>query len=226
MINTLGAISVETPHGRPYSMAIRPDTSDANTVFSNMAGNDEYRVPSGLSGWALDVGAHIGAVTVPLLLDNPELHVVAIEALPENVSLLDENLRRNGLRDRAAILAGPASNSHAKVTVGYGDMATDFGRHHEFIGSPTVSGRTVTAKGTTLADVLKLTDDEDIAWMKIDCEACEYPFFESPLVGRIAFITGEHHAGFDRIKALLDATHVVTMTDGTESFGHFSAVRR
>jgi FkbM family methyltransferase len=220
-------IRAVTPDGVPYAMTIRPGTSDANTVLSCAGNNNEYDLPRGLVGWALDVGAHIGACTVPLLLDNPELHAVAIEALPENVEILAENIRRNGLGDRASILAGPASNSNAKVTIGYGDLTTDFGREHQFIGSPTVfSGRKVTAKGCTLADVLKLTNDDPIAWMKIDCETCEYPFFESPLVGRIAYITGEHHAGYQRIVDLLGATHTVRMIGGTPDFGHFEAVRR
>src|SRR5947208_16888203 len=99
-MNTAPELQVDTwltPHGRGTSRVTRPGTSDWNTVSACNGSNDEYHLPEGLQGWALDVGAHIGALTVPLLVDNPGLRAVAIEALPENVELLRMNLERNGV---------------------------------------------------------------------------------------------------------------------------------
>ncbi len=42
----------------------------------------------------------------------------------------------------------------------------------------------------------------------------------------MGLIVGEHHAGFDRLAAMLDATHVVTLTNGDVNVGEFRAVPR
>ena len=220
-----------TPAGHRSVFSIRPGSSDWNTCNSCSGEHDEYHLPSGLSGWALDVGAHIGAATIPLLLDNPDLHVVAIEALPENFALLTENLARNGVADRCLAFHAAASDSTRPVQIGYGPRSGE-NQHSEFIGSangPTAATDFASPDGITLAAVLDAQGrgaEADFAWMKIDCEGCEYPFLSSSLVSRIAFITGEHHFGYERVKALLEATHEVTMLGGTEGFGHFEAVRR
>ncbi|MFN8520718.1 MAG: hypothetical protein U0667_15285 [Chloroflexota bacterium] len=63
------------------------------------------------------------------------------------------------------------------------------------------------------------------AWMKVDCEGCEYPFLSSPATIDVAVIVGEHHRGIDGIRELLDS-HDVELVTGTEGFGTFRAVRR
>lgn len=225
MIETETEWAFQTPAGHRSEFSIRPGSSDWNTANACGWGNDEYHLPTGLSGWALDVGAHIGAATVPLLIDNPELRVVAIEALPENAALLRVNLARNGLTDRCVLLENAASDSSKPVRIGYGPRSGEL-QHSEFIGSASAPKGSdfIKVKGATLEQALEIAGE--FVWAKIDCEGCEYSFFDTPLVSRIAYITGEHHFGFERVKALLDATHIVTMEGGTESFGHFTAVRR
>jgi FkbM family methyltransferase len=53
----------------------------------------------GVEGWALDLGAHIGAVSVCLALDHPRLDVVAVEPVPENA----EQLRRHAIDNGVAL---------------------------------------------------------------------------------------------------------------------------
>lgn len=215
-----------TPHERRYSMRIRPGTSDANTVMACAWGNDEYHLPTGLTGWALDIGAHIGACTIPLLLDNPDLRVIAVEALPENVLLLNENALRNDVADRLTIVHGAASDTHDEVLIGYPDDD-----QHQYIGNAETGSSprgSVRLKGITLGTVAALRPDpsEPFVWTKLDCERCEYRFLESSHVGLLVFVTGEHHAGIKGIHKLLGKTHDVTHTDGSPDFGHFEAVLR
>jgi tRNA G46 methylase TrmB len=162
-----------TPRGRAASLYVREGTADHNNVYSCL-NEDEYRLTDldlG-EGVALDIGAHIGGVTIALALDNPQAHIIAVEALGANVEVLRANVETNGV-------------------------------------------------GWSLADL-----PSDIAFAKIDCELCEYDVFTSPAVKRIAEIRGEFHAGYDRLAALLDATHVVTHTGGGDGTGSFKAVRR
>lgn len=216
----------KTPTGIPYAMGVRPATSDWNTCNSVALG--EYNIPSGLTGWGLDVGAHIGAATIPLLLDNPELRAVAIEALPDNVWLLSDNAQRNGVADRLTILGGAASGSHDSVAIRYGEDA-----QHRFIGNADVDQdvrpddndpRFTMCVAYTLEDVLGITDHQDVQWTKIDCEGCEYAFLRGVNLPALRFITGEVHRGWDRLVEQLSPTHEV-FGPGLD-FGPFTATRR
>jgi|GEM_PF-2315345 len=211
-----------SPHGQPYVMAVRADTSDWNTANACAGSNDEYSIPTGLAGWAVDVGAHIGAWSVPLLMDNPDLRLVAIEALPENVLLLQRNLAVNGLDARAVVVHGAASDTLDPVRISY----TEGDDLHEFIGGAGRSGRSVQVPGVTLDRAIELTGAERVAILKSDCEGCEYPFLWGSGLRHVAFITGEHHAGFAPLVVALQDTHTVKIIDGTESFGHFEATLR
>lgn len=214
-----------TPHGELYSMQVRPGTSDWNTVHACGGTNDEYKTPDGLTGWGLDVGAHIGAWTVPTLIDNPGLRLVAIEALTENVDLLIRNLERNALRDRCYVLQR-AAGGDARIY-----YSTD--AQHRFIGNagaPDGSHHHPTdgyldVAGITLDNLLKYPGETDgFTIAKIDCEGCEYPFLSSEWVGKVALILGEVHHGWQRLVDILSPTHDVG-GDGAD-FGHFRAVRR
>lgn len=213
----------ETPHGRWVRMDVRPDTSDWNTVNAITRVGDEYSLPSGQEGWACDVGAHIGAWSVALLVDNPAMRCVAIEALPENVALIERNAELNGVRDRLVVLHGGASIDHEKVEVRY---STD--EHHRFIGSAGGAGDVLVLPGVTLADVLALVEaggGDRIALLKIDCEGCEYPFLTSMAIGRVERIVGEVHFGSEQLRAVLLGTHDVEFPAYAENpdFGPFRA---
>ncbi len=217
--------SFKTPGGNWERMMVRDGTSDWNTCNSS-GPHDEYGLPSGLQGWALDVGAHIGAVTVPLLLDNPDLRVVAVEALPENAELLDINCKLNGVRDRVRIFHGAAGDGEPQM-IGYGPAEGEL-NHSQFIGS--VDGgreRYYPAVGVSLGDMLWPTEGHGFDWVKLDCEKCEYPLLSAASqeqLTQLRFITGEHHAGFKPIVETLHRTHRVEFISGDEGFGHFEAV--
>lgn len=215
-----------TPHGRPYLMAVRPGTSDWNTANASARGNDEYGIPTGLSGWAMDIGAHIGAVSVPLLLDNPDLRVIAIEGLPENVAMLFDNLRLNGVEDRALIIHALAG-VEGEGTIHYGKDG-----EHDYIGSTfpgEAHGRGISIHGVTLRGAMLQRgpeSDKPIEWMKIDCEGCEYAFLESAWLAAVKWITGECHQSADRLEEILGITHEVAWPKGRADFAPFTAAAR
>ena len=241
-MGTVQRHSFTTPHGRPVLFMVRDQrdangqgfsTSDWNTVNASAAPHDEYGIPSGLTGWVLDVGAHIGSVVVMLLVDNPDARAVAIEALPENVQLLHENLRLNGVEDRCLVLMAAASDSAAPVRIGYGDVADPTGIH-EYIGNSSAppGSREIVMPGVTLRGAMLqrgVAQDEPFEWVKIDCEGCEYPFLSSPHASAMRWVTGEYHFGYERVEHVLSATHDVRRIDESEKadgvgFGHFVAV--
>ena len=229
---------VETPHGRPARFKVRDGTSDLATVgaTNRLWGNlvDEYHLPEGLTGWALDLGAHIGSVTVPLLLDNPELRVVAIEAVPDNVELLSENLNLNGVYGRCVILNAAAWPGKGMIDVEYGYTGSETAETHAFIGSVTPwidapgDKQTASVPRVSLADVLALTGGEGFVWVKSDCEGCEHAFFKGPSLKAVGLIEGEWHERDGTPEAFakqLSRTHEVSWEQGIGG-GPFTAIRR
>jgi FkbM family methyltransferase len=229
---------VQTPHGRPAKFKCRDGTSDLATVGASnrLWGNlvDEYQIPEGLTGFGLDVGAHIGSVTVPLLLDNPELWVVAIEAVPDNVALLRENLALNGVEGRTTILAGAAWPGKGSIDVEYGYTGSELAETHAYIGSVTPwldapgDKQVVTVPRYTLAGVLTATAGKGFVWVKADCEGCEHLFFRGAGLRKLGTIVGEWHQRDgtpEAFAARLSKTHDVTWSEGIGG-GPFRAVRR
>jgi FkbM family methyltransferase len=228
---------VLTPHDRPARFTCREGTSDLATVGASnrLWGNlvDEYSIPDGLTGWALDVGAHIGSVTVPLLLDNPELRVVAIEAVPDNVELLRTNLADNGVIDRCTVLNGAAWSGRGTIEVEYGYTGSELAETHAYIGSITPwldapgTKQTATVPILTLKDALAHSDGEFV-WAKSDCEGCEHRFFTGAALAHVGTIVGEWHfrdGSPESFAERLSATHDVTWSEGIGG-GPFRAVRR
>ena len=211
-----------TPHGRAYTMAVRPATSDWNTVNACAGTNDEYGIPEGVTGWALDIGAHIGAWAIPFALDNPGVRVVCVEALPENVVMLEQNIEQNGLTGRVMAVHAAAGATLDDATVYYSGDA-----HHRYIGNadhPAGVAEGIIVNGVSLSYLLQWPGDAGYGYMKIDCEGCEYSVFASPDVRRVGTIVGEVHRGWARLAELLEPTHELG-GDGAD-FGHFKAVRR
>src|SRR5688500_13960928 len=101
-----------TPNGRPVTPHYRDDTNDWNTLTSALD-EDEYGLAGlSLAGEAADIGAHIGAVTVGLLVDHPGLVVYAVEPLLENIDLLQANLNQNGVAGRCQVRMGAVRVHH------------------------------------------------------------------------------------------------------------------
>jgi FkbM family methyltransferase len=226
----------DTPGGNLATLFYRGGTSDWNTISAcllNPMGptGDEYHLPSGLSGWALDLGAHVGSVTVGLLLDNPELRVLAIEAVPPNVAMIERNLAVNGVADRAVVWNAAAWNKAGELTVEYDYQGDEIATTHRFIGSvsPWISDAPRTyekVRSVTLRQALAVTDGQGFVWVKSDCEGCEHPFFRGKSLAKLGTIEGEWHERDGTPESFaenLSATHDVTWGEGIGG-GPFKAV--
>lgn len=219
-----------TPRGRAVTVECREGTTDWNTANACITA-DEYGLADRLwAGVALDVGAHIGGATLALLADNPDLFVVAIEALPDNVALLRANVAANGFEGRCRIYEGAADSGNEPVTVAYGTMDGEFEAAHRYIGGAVwqgPAGLKVTVPPVSLTAVV--ADVGPLCLVKIDCEGCEWSFLADPAVASVEELRGEYHPragrGPAQVRELLEPTHVVTLDDA-EPFGLFRAVRR
>jgi FkbM family methyltransferase len=223
--------SFTTPAGNGLTMLYRSGTNDWNTLNATLD-QDEYKLPSGQSGVALDVGGYLGSVGIALAKDNPEMRVTIIEPVPPNAEMIRRNIALNNLGDRVTLIEGAVSGDHEPVSVWYGYRGNETAEHHAFVGNSTLAydnggaleHEEVTYKPYTLADL------GPFDYLKIDCEGGEWSFLDTPDVARVGVIFGEAHCvrgkkGGD-IATLLAATHDVTIEGDAESTCEFRAVRR
>ena len=231
-----------TPGGRSATMWHRPDTNDWNTCRAAMT-EDEYGL-AGLrpEGVALDVGAHIGAVTVGLLLDHPGLRVVAVEPVPENAELVAMNARTNGVADRMVLVQAAAAArgiSSARLRSEFRDPSGEL-NHHAWVGHTVeayprpkgaVSCREAEVSCVCLTTLLAEAGVAQLPLLKIDAEGAEWGFLTDPAVACVDLIVGEWHAvaargSFREMGELLGTTHVVSCGGPPDGPGHFRAARK
>ena len=185
------------PHGGQVQMHTRPGTNDHNVCFSIIT-EDEYRIDSlkPMSGLALDVGAHIGAATVALCALNPDLRVIAIEALPDNVALLTENVNANGYGDRVTILHA-AAGTNDTINWNWRQPKQKEPDVHRFIGNQHMGDETgydtLIVNTVTLSQIVEQYGP--VRFLKIDCEGCEDTFLADPAIDKVEWIAGEFHSG-------------------------------
>lgn len=232
---------VTTPRGNPAVVITREATSDLSLAGSmfHLWGriDDEYELLTlRASGVLVDVGAHIGLVTLAVLLDNPGVRAICLEPIAENLDLLAQNMDANGVRDRVQLLQG-AIGPGDTVSIGYGLPGTSPIYGERYIGGLKVA----TPENTRSADVAAflLADLVDIAGgyidvLKLDCEGCEWLALADPdAVARVGVIFGEWHGhptkkrnAIAELRALLRATHKVDILREAGGMGTFRAVPR
>lgn len=212
-----------TPNGNQAVMHYRTDTNDWNVISSVMDPHDEYAIPTGLTGWAVDIGAHLGSVTIALAIDNPGLRVIAVEPVPPNAALLRQNVAANGLGDRVIVLEN-AAGIRGPVDVWWGYRGSESAEHHAYIGNSSIAydhggsvdhETTIYPEPVTLSQLVAMAGR--IAWCKIDAEGAEWDVLRDPALRFVDHITGEYHPVHGRVRSdlapLLDATHDVQYPD-------------
>lgn len=229
--------AIRTPNGNVMQLDCRADTNDGAVAKSIEEDNEYALIGEHYSGLAIDVGAYVGTVGIGLALDNPDLRVVCVEPVPENVEMIAHNVELNGVADRVTVLSAAASAIDGPTMIRF-----DF---HDVKGQPADYVRDV----RMMAGIYRYADDrmqyrslevpgvslatlatERIALLKIDCEGCEWAFLASAAIDLVDTIVGEFHHGpgdTDLLHELLTPTHdVEILRHDAYGFGIFRGVRR
>jgi FkbM family methyltransferase len=214
----------------------RTSTNDGALVVGIVV-DDEYGLSSlpPLSGLAIDIGAHIGTVTLALATDHPDLRVIAVEPVPENMDVLRANVEANHLEDRITVVMAAAAAPETvtvPLTWNYRSAAREpeaYVRDSRYIAGiyEAVDADADTQDVTAVSLDSLMEGTERLALLKIDCEGCEWQFLRSPRIADVDLIIGEFHnaGGLDALRALLPS-HDVTQTGGHADVGTFRAVPR
>jgi FkbM family methyltransferase len=234
-----------TPRGAPVTFTVRNGTSDGSLAYSTMGGPmgyvpiDEYDLRDRhLSGWALDIGAHIGCIAIPLAIDNPDLRVVAVECLPANCDLLRRNVADNDLGERVIVVeaaAGGPDEVSRTCWYGFGDHpSTDPGyapaqryignTFYEDVKGGRMTGETVEMPVVSLPALLDRFGIDEVRFLKTDAEGAEWAFLDTPAVERVAEMIGEYHGDYAGQAA--DAVRTSPVTGPTGPIGDGQAEMR
>jgi FkbM family methyltransferase len=216
----------------------RSDTNDAALVVGIIAG-DEYQLGTlpELSGWAIDIGAHIGIVAVALGIDHPDLRIIAVEAVPQNVAGLRINVEHNHLEERVVVVEAAADRPGAKRTTLLWDYRSAenvdeaYSRDSRYIanifGSDSSDADEHTIPSVSLDSLMRDNGIDRVTLLKIDCEGCEWGFLRSKRVKDVDTIIGEFHneGGLDALRGLLK-WHDVIQLGGSDQVGIFRATHK
>ncbi len=189
---------------------VRDHTNDSDVIRSC---RNEYDLPN-VEGYEpgsfiIDIGSHIGGFSIRACQQYHNSRVIAVEALPENQALFMRNVEANNLQDRVILLRAAAwSTKEPTVIVPYGDLSTESGRMHHWIGNAGAAQqpgiKQAVVKTIGLSDIMAGVDK---VWcLKIDCEGGEYPLIEeadSDDLLRCQWLIGEFHDGIKRLDDVL-----------------------
>lgn len=224
-----------TPNGNSLTLFTRGNTNDDPLAHAILVG-DEYRLHDlKLTGWALDIGAHIGTVGLALAVDNPQLQVICVEPVPDNAHLIRMSIAANGLDERVFVEEAGAGVGVASTRCQYAYTAANnpdkgYIEQSRFIGNvfrdhDEPEGTTIEVPTVTIAGLADKYGVPEFRFCKIDCEGCEWRFFAEG-AERIAEIVGEWHDGpLSALEDLLGPTHTVTALTDLDGMGLFRAVR-
>ncbi len=161
--------------GRALRFRVRPNTDDA-TIIQEVATSDYYSDGRALlteHSTVIDVGGHIGSFSILSALRGAR--VVALEPVPYNFEMLNENVRLNGLQERVKAINAAVWSSTGEQTLGVADDST--GGSGFWYKKPTVPQ--IDVHTVRLSELMSAERIESCDLLKLDCEGAEYEILNS-----------------------------------------------
>lgn len=212
-----------TPAGAVFH--VRPDSKDCETVFSYWTPG---KVTYGIEGFGIsdgdtiiDVGAHIGVVSVRMATGSKDVKVYALEPFPENYALLKQNIRENSLE--GTIIPHQLAVSHVS---GRRELftCTERADGHTFYPHKDFRfGRPIEVDCISLTEFVSREAIERVDFLKMDAEGAEYDVFlegDLSFLNKVTRMAVESHPchpeyGFGDIVAILkESGFQVVVRDG------------
>jgi FkbM family methyltransferase len=141
----------------------------------------------------LDVGAHIGIVSIYLAKRFPDVRILSFEAMPRVFALLTANLKRNKVHNVTAYNLAVTGDGRDLALQSHPGSNTGGGS--AWVADHALAGHDqVTIPSLTLDRILEQHGVERCPLLKIDIEGGEYDvLYNAKLLARVANIRGEFH---------------------------------
>lgn len=224
-----------TKSGHSIIAIARLDTADYNALRAGITA-DEYGLQEldfNDNDVVIDIGSATGGEALLLASLNRGIKILAFEPLPENIKLLNENIKLNNFGNISTHLLAVAGKSGI-IKIYYGDPKTTFGKAHYFIGTSIKNKdrKSINVKATTLEEIFKFNDIQKLKLLKIDAEGDELEILKNTpgyILKRIDWIIGEHH--LQKRSEILKATKglfedVPCKYQSDSTLGHFKFKRK
>jgi FkbM family methyltransferase len=221
-----------TKWGNALKTFQREGTNDAGALISNLI-QDEYHLSKynfPRNSVAIDLGSHIGAVTLALLSAGFG-KVIAVEVLRDNYNLMINNLAANSFLSRTVTLHNAAwGNTPQNVVMTHTGTQTTTGQIHKFIGSAfsrkdmssvCEDGETEVARSLSINQIFEDQKVNYCHFLKVDIEGSEWEALKDiKYLDRIGIISGEVH----RIKGIDIVRHGDLLSLLDNKFEDYSVV--
>ena len=132
----------------------------------------QRRLPQ--NGIFLDLGANIGAITIPLVKIRTDILAVCVEASPDIFRYLQHNLKVNALDENVRVY-NKALWSQSNLRLPFYSWMEKFGTGSL---SPVFTDKSIVVETVTIDDILLQLGIERIDFIKIDIEGYEYFAFQ------------------------------------------------
>lgn len=142
----------------------------------------------------IDIGAHVGVMSIYLAKKRPDLQVYAFEPHPLNYLNLLRNIKANGLQNVYAFNTAVSADGRELT------LAGDYTQNTGGMGlcnTRDEHAERVIVQSKSIADVFALVASTQIGLLKIDCEGAEYEVLgaamEQGLLDTVDRLVGEFH---------------------------------
>jgi FkbM family methyltransferase len=170
--------------------------SVAVEVVAGEVGHDAYDfrdIELAPGDTVVDIGAHIGVVSIYLAKRYPDVRILAYEAIPRVFELLSANLRRNRVHNVTAFNLAVTGDGRDLELESH--LNSNTGGSSAYASAGRLPGHDrVTVASVTLDQILEQHGIERCPLLKIDIEGGEYDvLYNAKLLSRVANIRGEFH---------------------------------
>ncbi|MEK7509965.1 MAG: FkbM family methyltransferase [Patescibacteria group bacterium] len=195
-----------TNKGRVYAlrngMNIRTGDGMSSGTIAVIFIKKDYGEPPPPNAVLIDIGANIGVYAL-YACQSPGVRVYAYEPMPENFSLLKENIARNGLEDRISPYPYAVSGRREKRRLYLGESPLhsflpihESPFHAQFSPGKISAQKFIEVECIPLDEVFESNGILRCDLLKIDCEGAEYDILyhlPDPYFSRIREIRLEYH---------------------------------
>lgn len=168
----------------------------------------------------LDIGAHVGIVSIYLAKRYPMLKIYAFEPVPENFARLERNLKANGVANVTAVNQAISADGRP-LTLAVG-LSQNSGGSSAFLANGHAG---VVVDSLTLREVFTQYGIDRVRLLKIDCEGAEHEILRTStaLLERVDYLRGEFHDSH-RLRALgYQAADLIALCETVISKDHVRA---
>lgn len=141
----------------------------------------------------VDIGAHVGVVSMYLAKRHPRVTVYAFEPLPPTFALLERNLARNRVRNVVPVnVAITADGRDLQISA---SLESNSGGATANLATPALPGHVLfTVSSVTLDDALDSLGIDRVRLLKIDCEGSEHEILlNARCLDRVEHLRAEFH---------------------------------